>query len=62
MYLPTYGPELNPIELLWGDLKRSLRALALDTEEQLVRALKSLRASLPVKRIEGRFRFSLRQA
>ena len=30
IYLPTYSPELNPIELWWGDLKRQLRKLAID--------------------------------
>ena len=30
IYLPTYSPELNPIELMWGDIKRRLRKLALE--------------------------------
>jgi transposase len=34
LYLPTYSPELNPIELLWHELKRELRALALDIIEE----------------------------
>jgi transposase len=30
VFLPTYSPELNPIECLWADWKRQLRALAVD--------------------------------
>lgn len=62
VYLPTYSPELNPIELWWGDLKRELRTLALDSEEELRGAVRRLRAGLPTAKIESWFRFSLEQA
>jgi transposase len=62
IYLPTYSPELNPIEPLWCDLKRDLRKLALDQQDQLCQALRRLRASLPPRRIAGWFRKSLREA
>ena len=32
IYLPTYSPELNPIELWWNALKRELRKQSLDIE------------------------------
>ena len=60
VYLPTYSPELNPIELWWGHLKRSLRALAVDTESALLRALAQLRTKASVSHIQGWFRFALK--
>jgi transposase len=62
LHLPTYCPELNPIEMLWADLKRSLRKMALNTAEQLAPAVRRLRAAVPLEKIASWFRFSLSHA
>lgn len=62
IYLPTYSPELNPIELLWPHIKRALRALRLDDEESLRKAAARIRARVPLGHIVGWFRKSLREA
>lgn len=62
IYLPTYSPELNPIEMLWADMKRDLRKLAIPTEPELRQAVRRLRSRLPVSKIAGWFRRSLREA
>ena len=62
LYLPTYSPELNPIERWWADLKRALRSLGIDTEEHLLRAVRGLRAKTPVAKILAWFRNALAEA
>lgn len=37
--LPAYSPELNPVELLWSHLKRSLKNQVFVNLEQLVKAV-----------------------
>jgi transposase len=58
IYLPTYSPELNPIELLWGDIKRQLRKLAIDSPDELAKAIRRLRTQVPLDKIASWFRFS----
>lgn len=50
---------MNPIELLWADLKRSLRALAINDEAHLRRAVRRLRRRVPTGKVAGWFRHAL---
>src|SRR5262249_9603530 len=51
VYLPTYSPELNPIELWWGDVKRQLRILAINVQSELAAAVRRMRSSLSLEKI-----------
>jgi putative transposase len=39
--LPTYAPELNPVEAVWSHLKNSLANLAKRTVDQLLALIKT---------------------
>jgi len=55
VYLPTYSPELNPIELWWNDLKRELRKQSIDHEADLRRAARRERARVALSKIRNWF-------
>jgi transposase len=46
-YLPSYSPDLNPIEQVFAKLKEALRAAAARTTEALWAAVGHLLASFP---------------
>ena len=56
VYLPTYSPDFNPIELWWADLKRHLRGLGPRALTELARAVRRLRAATPLTKLSAWFR------
>jgi len=38
-YLPPYSPDLNPIELMWAQVKAALRSAKARTQEALLKAI-----------------------
>lgn len=56
IFLPPYSPDMNPIEFWWADIKRQLRRLAIDSEPELLQALRRLRARLSDAKIASWYR------
>ena len=55
LYLPTYSPDLNPIEKMWSKIKAYLRKIKARTVDTLYDALKDALNSVSVSDIKGWF-------
>ena len=51
--LPTYSPELNPIELVWNMLKRKLRAMPGVPFSELPRVVTEILATVTFEAVKG---------
>lgn len=56
IFLPPYSPDMNPIEFWWAEIKRQLRKLAIDSEPELLAAIRRLRAKLSNAKVAGWYR------
>jgi len=45
-FLPAYSPDLNPIEMMWSNVKTSLRSAEARTQPALTRAVAAALASV----------------
>ena len=57
-YLPSYSPDLNPIEQAWSKLKASLRATGARSREALEAALGPALAAISAQDASGWFRLA----
>jgi transposase len=57
-YLPAYGPDLNPIERLFSELKAAPRSAAARTADALIEAMGEALRSVRPADIRGRFAHS----
>ena len=57
-YLPSYSPDLNPIERAWSKLKTRLRAVGARSKEALEQALGPALATITAQDAQGWFRLA----
>lgn len=58
IYLPTYSPELNPIEECWSKIKMKIRGMATRTQEMLEVAVQQAAKLVTMRDIAGWFAHS----
>lgn len=56
LFLPPYSPDMNPIEFWWADIKRQLRKLAIDSEPELLAAIRRLHSRLTYAKVASWYR------
>lgn len=56
LFLPTYSPDFNPIELLFSKLKIKLRQIAASTLKELSYAIQGVLKSIPLHNFINWFR------
>lgn len=56
LFLPRYSPEHNPVELLWAQVKLSLRRIGARTAEALDAAITAALRAVSVEDVGGWFR------
>jgi transposase len=54
-FLPTYTPDLNPIELIWSKVKGLLRTAQARTRENLLEAIGKALAAVSAQNAQNRF-------
>jgi transposase len=59
LYLPSYSPDLNPIEKAWAKLKQMLREAKARTKETLDRAITVALPSITADNAQAWFRLAL---
>jgi transposase len=57
-YLPSYSPDMNPIEPAWSELKTRLRTVGARSKEALEQALGPALATITAQDARGRFRLA----
>jgi transposase len=57
-YLPSYSPDLNPIEPAWSKLEAGLRAVGARSKEALDAALGPALAAITAQDAQGWFRLA----
>ena len=57
-YLPSYSPDMNPIEQAWSKLKAGLRAVGARSKEALEQALGPALATITAQDARGWFRLA----
>lgn len=55
LYLPSYSPDFNPIELAFGTLKAALRRAGARTREALAEAIRAALAAITAEQVHGFF-------
>jgi transposase len=58
LYLPTYSPELNPIEECWSKVKAGLRTMKARTQEALEKSVQAVAGLVTPQDIAGWFAHS----